>query len=263
MKVHAELAAVGRLTDCQKIEMFSVFAKYYEAVEFDIFLSDLREKNDVILLLAGKKIVGFSTLLCREMIVQGKKVLGVYSGDTILEKEYWGSSALGKKFLKYLWLKKLARPGTPVYWFLISKGYKTYLLMANNFANHYPRMESETPSFEKELMNTFYGERFAKKYIPEKGVIAMPEDSCRLKEAVAPITEELKREVPRVAFFESNNPKWASGHELACIAEMSALMPFKYSLKKMMKTKKAPSARGVGRQPLHAVKRIPGEQRVS
>ena len=31
-------------------------------------------------------------------------------------------------------------PGDDLYWFLISKGYKTYLLLTNNFYNYYPNV---------------------------------------------------------------------------------------------------------------------------
>ena len=66
-----------------------------------------------------------------------------------LNKQFWGSPALGIQFLIYLWKLKIKSITRPVYWFLISKGYKTYLLMANNFSEHYPRFEKSTPTFEK------------------------------------------------------------------------------------------------------------------
>ena len=49
-------------------------------------------------------------------------------------------------------MTRLKNPFTPVWWFLISKGYKTYLLLANNFINYYPRYELPTPPLYKDLI---------------------------------------------------------------------------------------------------------------
>lgn len=48
-------------------------------------------------------------------------------------QRFWGRRSLGVAFLIYMFKKKLARPSVPLHCFLISRGYKTYLLMANNF----------------------------------------------------------------------------------------------------------------------------------
>ena len=71
---------------------------------------------------AGQTIQGFSTLLSLRVDMAGRRVRGVFSGDTVLDKCYWGSRALGKAFLRYLALEKLKSPAEPLYWLLISKG---------------------------------------------------------------------------------------------------------------------------------------------
>src|SRR5690606_10022407 len=135
---------------------------------------------------------------------------------------------------KYLWFEKIKAPLKPLYWFLISKGYKTYLLMANNFSRHYPRLEEPTPAYYKKIMDEFYSMKFKTLYKSDQGLIIPEGPSCHLKENVADITEtQLK--VPRIAFFQRSNPNWKDGTELACVAEMTLLMPIKYALKKMWK----------------------------
>lgn len=218
--------------------MYQLFSEYYENHSLQSFEHDLFEKNHVILLRDkfDNSLQGFSTLLRVPLKKAGKNVLGVYSGDTVINKEYWGSPALGIEFLIYLWKLKMKRPGTAVYWFLISKGYKTYLLMAKNFATYYPRFDEETPDVYRTLMKDFYCAKFGEHYEPETGLISYEGKSCALKEHVADITPEIMRE-PRVAFFQQQNPKWASGHELTCIAKMTVWMPFKYALKKTIKAR--------------------------
>jgi hypothetical protein len=219
--------------------MYELFSEYYANHTLQTFEHDLFEKNHVILLRDKKNgsLQGFSTLLRVPLKKSGKSVLGVYSGDTVINKEYWGSPALGIEFLKYLWKLKVKRPTTPVYWFLISKGYKTYLLMANNFSTHYPRYENEIPKEYQSLMSDFYSMKFKENYSSATGLIHYKGKACALKEHVADITPELMKD-PRVAFFQEKNPHWSEGDELACIAKMTFMMPFKYAFKKAMKERK-------------------------
>lgn len=236
----ATLHPVQRLAFEQKRQMYDLFCHYYENHTFDQFLSDLSEKNDVILLQEKKTntIQGFSTILKKEIIVDNKKTWAVFSGDTVLNKEFWGSPALGIQFLIYLWKLKIKCITRPVYWFLISKGYKTYLLMANNFSEHYPRYEKPTPAFEKKLMLDFYGSKFSDTYSAEKDLIQPLGHSCKLKISVADISFELLKN-PRIAFFQCHNPDWQKGSELCCIAKMSLFLPIHYAVKKLFKRKSA------------------------
>ncbi len=259
-RVRARVVSIRELDLAKREKMYRLLQSYYHGVSWEQFQSDLTEKNDVILLEhRDDGICGFSTLLQKEIEIGGRKVIGVFSGDTILEQKYWGSPALGIRFLGYLWGLKLKNLGTPVYWFLISKGYKTYLLMANNFKTSFPDLRRATPHFEKSLMDRFYSAKYGAHYQPERGVISFAgTETCRLKEQIAPITEELRQSVPRVAFFVKSNPNWAAGDELACIAKMTLDMPVRYAIKKLIlprsrKKAHSSSVRGVSaRAPLPA-----------
>jgi hypothetical protein len=235
------IAATVRVKKLSRLEierMYELFSEYYQNHTRESFEHDLLEKNHVILLRDSQTSVlqGFSTLLRVTLLKSGKKIIGVYSGDTVIGREYWGSGALGIEFLKYLWKLNLRSAGTPVYWFLISKGYKTYLLMAKNFVTHYPRIESETPTEYRQLMDEFYGKKFGSNYDPASGVIRFNGVACALKDQVADITPELLKE-PRIDFFQRRNPGWMKGDELACVARMTFWMPFKYALKKALKVR--------------------------
>lgn len=234
--VKARVVPVKQLGLGSRVQMYRIFQTYYDGATWDQFQHDLSEKNDVILLenFAGC-ICGFSTLQWKTIELDGRNVIGVFSGDTILEQKYWGNPALGIKFLSYLWNLKLQNIGKPVYWFLISKGYKTYLLMANNFGHSYPHFRRTTPSFEKKLMDQFYSEKFGNLYFPERGIVSLSTGpTCKLRHQVAPITESLKTNIPSIGFFAYRNPNWAQGDELACIAKMTLGMPFRYVFKKQI-----------------------------
>lgn len=220
--------------------MFRLFSEYYIHVSFNQFYKDIQQKDRVFILKDKKnQIKGFSTLVLLQVEVQGKSVRVFFSGDTVVDRNYWGQGTLGKAFLWFLFLHKLRRPWQPLYWFLISKGYKTYLLMANNFKVHYPRYEQPTPPDMQALIDTLSETLYGSYYQRERGIISFrgqQQSVCKdaLKQDVASITADLLQN-PRIAFFQARNPGWMYGDELACIALMTLGMPFYYQWKRIKK----------------------------
>ena len=213
--------------------MFALMQRYYDEVSREQFLKDLAEKDDVILLLdeVDQQIRGFSTLVCVSVRLGNKTAYGIFSGDTVIEKDYWGQRALGKAFLRYLFIKKMQRPLQPLYWLLITKGYKTYLMMANNFVEYYPRFDRPTPPDKQELMQEFYPQLYPEEYNADKGVVIPAREACHLKAGVSAISESLLQTNPKIAFFQQANPDWQKGEELTCLARMTLWMPLQYALK--------------------------------
>ena len=205
-------------------EMFNVFKKYYEHVDFKTFKNDFDKKNGAFILRENwnGKIVGFSTLLEMKMNIGGKKVVGIFSGDTVIETKYWGKTSLNPVYFKYFVKTKLLNPFTGVYWFLISKGYKTYLLLANNFLRHYPSYNSSNKGL-KAVVDAYCQNLFPEYYDEETGLLNFGETSQCLKSDVAAITPEMCQKYPKIAFFNKVNPTWHKGTELPCIGEISIL----------------------------------------
>lgn len=232
--LRAATIAVEDLQPLDILRMHALFSHYYDQHSLEQFKRDLLEKDHVILMRdrTTETIQGFSTLMQVAIESGGKSYIGIFSGDTVVAREYWGSPALGFSFVAYYWRVRLRNWMRPVYWFLITKGYKTYLLMANNFEFHYPRYESATPARISRLIDDFYGRRFNNAYDPAKKLIAPGGQSCRLKCEVAPIDHDLLKH-PRIAFFQRANPLWIQGNELACVAKMNVLTPLKFIAKKI------------------------------
>jgi hypothetical protein len=201
--------------------MWELFTRYYAEVRRSVFEADLDEKDHVILLRdeGDGSIRGMSTLKVYELTVHGRKVRAVFSGDTIIDAAYWGQSALHWAFLGYLVRVKLKSPLRPVFWFLISKGYKTYLLLSRNFPTHYPRHEHPTPPWEKAILDGLASERYGTAYDAESGLLRFAEAHGRLHDKVAPITADLL-EQPDIRFFARANPRHIEGDELCCIGRI-------------------------------------------
>jgi len=229
------IVPVSRLTQAQRERMFELMFMYYEKVTWDCFLQDLSEKSHVILLQdKNETLWGFSTIVTQRQVLAGHKVIALFSGDTILHESYWGNGALASAFGRFLVRLKLLHPLTPIYYFLISKGYKTYLLIAKNFANYFPRWDRETPQDYLSIMDEFYGKRFGPQYDREHGLILPKKDSAHLKSQVACIAPAFLAN-PEISFFQKRNEKWAEGYELACIAKVTLAVPIGYALKRFRK----------------------------
>ena len=117
------IVSVSRLTLEDKTRMLWLMQAYYDSVTERQFLEDLSKKDAVILLKdQSREIQGFSTLATVRVKLDGKTLRAIFSGDTVIDKQYWGQRALGKAFLRYLFIEKLKSPFEPLYWLLISKG---------------------------------------------------------------------------------------------------------------------------------------------
>lgn len=235
-KLKAGIVSVADLSATAQARMFQLMQTYYDQVSREQFLADLAKKSAVILLFdkADGQIQGFSTLLCVRLKREGKTLRGIFSGDTVVEKKYWGQRQLGKAFLRFLFTEKLRRPFEPLYWLLISKGYKTYLMMANNFSEYYPRFDQPTPAAKKALMDAFYSTLYGHDYDAQAGLIQPSGGAYRLKTGVAAISNLLLKNNPKIAFFQAANPGWQKGSELTCLARMTLWMPFRYALKVLL-----------------------------
>lgn len=203
------------------LRMHALFETYYDHGPLDTFMSDL-EKKDGVFLVRRKRdhtIVGFSTLGIYHFQHQGRRVTGLFSGDTIIDKAYWGTRALQSAFARKVLIEALKRPFSKQYWLLISKGYKTYLLLARNFPVYYPDHRQENTGLKDVVVH--YCEMLYPGHLDqERMVLTFGDEANCLKGDVAPITQEMRQADPAIDFFAQRNPHWAQGHELPCVAQV-------------------------------------------
>ena len=232
------------------IRMHAIFEANYANGPMDNFMSDLSKKDGVFLVRkkSTDEIVGFSTLGIYEFQHQGRTVRGLFSGDTIIERAYWGSRSLQTAFALKLFTEAIKRPFSRQYWLLISKGYKTYLLLTKNFPEHYPQRGQDHPRL-KELVIDYCEMLFPGKLDQASMTLDFGDHANCLKQDVAGIDEDLKAREPDVAFFEKLNPHWQRGTELPCIGRADLAMFFRaiwpFLWKAVFKPARKPSAAGV------------------
>jgi hypothetical protein len=206
----------GSLSEADRQGMFALLTRYYDAVGFDQFLEDFSEKQYVIRLFdkAGV-LVGFSTIQLIEAEVRG---ITLFSGDTVIDKACWGQKTLQKAFVSFIIRLKLVKPWRKVYWFLITKGYKTYLLIRKNF-QCYPNYQQTTPIHKEQVLQNVAKIKYPDNYDHERGVISFQECQGKVKGEYEDIGEEEMKN-PDIAFFLKKNPHYKEGDELCCLTEI-------------------------------------------
>ncbi len=214
-----EALPTSKLSDLVIQNMFNLFRDYYEA-DFDNFQQDLSNKNWVILLrdTEAGSIQGFSTLAFYKSITKGGEIGVVYSGDTIIRPAYWGTPELPRA-----WIKTVLEIGNelpnPLYWLLISSGYKTYRFLTVFYKEFFPRYDQPTPPEIQALIHHLAHERFGSEYDPQLGIVRFTSGATPLREGVSVATERRMKD-PHVAFFVNKNKGYAEGDELVCLTHI-------------------------------------------
>lgn len=218
---YSEYKPVEKITLLDMKSMYGIFEKYYLNTTFQIFKKDLMEKTGIFIIREPKNdlIVGFSTVVERDFEVNGIVRHAFFSGDTIIEQAYWGNRALQRAMYRYIIFFKLKYPTKPIYWMLISKGFKTYLLLANNYFTYYPHCDHKHQRLEQ-FVEAYCNQYFAEYYDKNKKLLNFGDAYQALDPEIAPITDEMRKKSKKIAFFEEKNPTWSVGTELPCIGEI-------------------------------------------
>ena len=221
MKLHSERIEVWRLTSAERGEMYSLFSRYYDNTNRERFEGDLAGKDCVIRVFEPKhgRLCGFSTQVLLSVPSRGQNINAIFSGDTIVDPAYWNETALVREWGRMaVELIEEVRP-EPLYWFLISKGYKTYRFLPVFFREFYPRFDQPTPVWAAEVRDVMARSLFPDAYDRQRGVVRASVSKDRLRLGVAEISPK-RMEDPHVRFFVKQNLYHARGDELCCVAPL-------------------------------------------
>jgi hypothetical protein len=236
--LRARSLSVKRLDVATRDAMWRIFETHYEGASRAEFEGDLDAKQWAIVARdAEGRVQGFSTLDWSVVPHDGRQYGILYSGDTVVARPYWGDGALQAAFLRRMALLWARRPWRPAYWFLISKGYKTYLLLTRNFPEHWPRHDRPTPPPVASLLDSVARQRFGPGWDPQSGIVRGVSGG-RVAAGLAPITaEQLAR--PDIAYFAERNPGHVDGDELACLGRLSPKILVAYASKRRVRRRSA------------------------
>lgn len=200
--------------------LFQIFEKYYQDISFDQFNEDLSRKDYALVLKDScGQLRGFSTIEFIAFEFKGQKYHCLFSGDTIIEKEFWGELSLPFEWCKFAGEIKSKSPNIPLLWFLIVKGHRTYRLMSLLAKEYYPSWRAKTPESIQELMNYLGSMKFGQAYNSKSGVIRFSRSKGALKKEYSEVSEAYQQKED-VSFFFNSNPGYLKGDELLCLCEL-------------------------------------------
>jgi hypothetical protein len=222
-RLWSQLVRADAVTREDARRLFDLFAGHYEHVDRARFQADLEEKDYVILLRdsRGGRLQGFSTQKVLRFRVGGVPLRAIFSGDTIIDRPYWGEQELVRGWCRFAGAVRAEAPETRLFWFLISKGYRTYLYLPLFFDRYFPRHDAATPPFEQQVMDAVATLRYPRAYRREAGILEFAERLGNLTAELAAIPPGRLAD-PRVQFFLARNPRYREGTELVCLAELTA-----------------------------------------
>jgi hypothetical protein len=207
------------LSSAVQNEMLALHQRYFENVHPTRFEQDLAEKDWVILLRRRDTLVGFSTqrLLTIDHANQPHRFL--FSGDTIVDRSCWREQLLAGCF-GHLMLRLIREYGEDrLYWFLISKGYRTYRFLPVFFHRFCPRPDLPRQPDLEWLLTLVARAKYGAAFDQNRGLIIQDEQADRLRPALCDVPDARQHD-PFVKFFLERNPGFYDGIELACLAEI-------------------------------------------
>ncbi|MEX0678679.1 MAG: hypothetical protein WD063_16485 [Pirellulales bacterium] len=222
MKLIRQLARVAGLSSDEQRQMLALMDRHYKNVCPAAFEADLSEKQWVIQVLDPQTndLRGFSTQLLLDVVVEDRPVKALFSGDTIIDRRYWGDQALTQVWGQLALSLIEQSPDQELYWFLIAQGYKTYRFLPVFFHEFYPRYDVATPPRIQKTIDALALDKYPDEYDSAASLIRAHANQYHLREGVADITPERLRD-PHVRFFVERNPGHAAGDELCCLAPLT------------------------------------------
>jgi len=216
----AQLSAVADRRDAlsapDRAAMQTLLDGHFAGVSAEQFATDLDEKDWVLRIFAGARLVGFTTLQAYAASHEGLRVRVLYSGDTIMAPDAWGSPVLAKGWISLVHRVQAEHPEHPWYWLLLSSGFRTYRFLPVFWREFWPRHDAATPPEMAALLGALAVERFGADFEATAGVVRFARPQ-RLRGALV-VVPEGREDDPHIRFFLARNPGHAAGDELVCLA---------------------------------------------
>ena len=221
-KLHYQLKPLQSLEAQECDRMFTLMTSNYDHVCIERFKQDLAWKQYIILLKDGFEIIqGFSTLAINPQGTGTTDYTILYTGDTIIEPAYWGSQELVKAFCITAGQILRLNSNKKLYWYLISKGHRTYLYLPLFFKRYFPSTDEarENPA-HLTIIDRCSTLIFGNAWNASRGILSFVENQGCLNKELAQSTYA-RAHHPHVAHFLKLNPGFYKSDELVCLTEIS------------------------------------------
>jgi hypothetical protein len=207
------------LTPDERAEMLTLMQSHFEGVQEDVFHQDLDEKDWVLRIVRDGSLVGFSTLQSYPSSTGGRTVNVIYSGDTVMSPEAWGSPVLSRGWIALVRAIQRTEVQRPWYWLLLSSGFRTYRFLPVFWRDFWPRYDAVPDEETRAMMASLARHRFDGCFDERSGVVRFPRPQ-RLRSHLAGVPVGRDND-PHIRFFLERNPGHGAGDELVCLTALS------------------------------------------
>ena len=205
--VKVEIWSRSLLREADVVAMERLYREFYVGADEADFRRDLAEK-DYAILLRGTGVCGFSTM----KLVEVAEMLVLFSGDTVVETSQRGQWGLAGGFGHMIKFVERMFPDETAYWFLISKGARTYRFLPTFFRRYVPGPVADADLSAR--LARVASALYPREYNPATGVLHFVGKKDRLRGDLLRMDTESVR-------FRALNPGWMNGDELCCLAPLA------------------------------------------
>ncbi len=218
--MRAQLIPRDMVRAADRASMLSLLQSQFDGVTRASFDADLDNKDWVIAIRdeAGG-ICAFSTLALHQTRFEGRGLWVAFSGDTVVEPASWHSGSIAQAWIPAILSLKRLYDAEPLYWHLISSGYRTYRFLPALARQFYPHHAAPTPNWEARLMEALSVRRFGAGYDRSRGVVR-PAHPYVLTQNLRGIPRPRLSD-PHIRHFARLNPGHQHGDELVCLTRVA------------------------------------------
>lgn len=168
----------------------------------------------------GGALVGLAGLDVYSVAWRARTRVVIFTSSVVTDERFRGRNLVLRTGLRVLLREKRRRPLAAAYWFFDTFSYKSYLVLARNLREFWPRRERAPPADTQAFIDELAKDRYGPDWNANTGVVRRSGDK-RLRPATAPIDGALSYD-PDVNFFEAANPGHREGDMLVCLAPLTA-----------------------------------------
>ena len=201
------------LKEPQVSRMYNLMCDNYDNMSEIQFREDLQSKDYVGLLLNEvHEIFGFTTIKVNPVLIEG--VNSIFSGDTIIDKNYWGKNDLVSGWVKATGQISSLDTTKPWVWFLISKGHRTYMFLPIYFNDYYPSIDQDKGKELEPIIKSIAKKKYKDTWFDEEGVLRFEKELGNMNNELCNDTFNSNNKYAK--FFLNKNPRFFKGEELVC-----------------------------------------------
>ncbi len=198
--------------------LWETYRAYFDA-ERHSFDRSLASSSEVLRFYdrVGGALVGMTLLSAWDAEHQGRSFRVVSTGAVCVRPEYRGANAIQSSGLWWLAREKLRTPRTELWWYFDTFSFRSYLLLPRNLAVYWPRRETPTPPWERQVLAKLTRRQVGDAWDEQREVIRSQGRRLRPGVADAPRADPDEH----IRFFLEANPGHATGERLPCLVPLS------------------------------------------